>query len=265
MTLYYVKPTDLAQAIEFNANKIYMRYGQVIGVTVTSNALSQSAFVNLQIRPFNTLLYNNNDIKIYSLTLSQFQQITFRDYLPELFLYKNIHQTGTELDFDMLNDQSKALLTEEVERLKLVNITWIEPLAPEYWDGVSTTIPALLQTQLLTGDLPVVTNQLGSVASGIISSVLDSGLQTISFDLDPDDIYRGVYYLATSSNPSEKVKFRVNGMVSYANAEYVGKKDNLYIYKFYTLVDSNLSIIIKHTSSFNLRIFNKNPITNYAI
>lgn len=265
MTFNYVKPTDLAKDIEFGARRIYMRYGEVIGVTVTNLPINAaSSVVNLMIKPYTEEKYSLST-KTYRLNLTQFQQINFRDYLPELYLFTEIHETGNESDFENLSTNDKQELTNELSRSNDLDIAWIQPLEAPFWNNSDSTIPELLRTQFKISTVPTVTNELGVVNFGIIGSVLDSGAETIQFEMDSEMISAGVYYIATTKNPSQKVKYKFNNAVSYSTAEYIGKYNFQFIYKIYTLEPAYLEVLIKHSEVFSAKIFNRNPIITYSI
>jgi hypothetical protein len=264
MLFNYVKPTDLAKDIEFAARRIYMRYGQVVGITITNNPQTSTNVANLIIRPYNSGTYSTST-KTYALSLSNFQLITFRDYFPELFVYQEIHETGNETAFLALSQPALDALTAEVNNLKDLELYWITPLAPSYWNTTDTTLVQLLETQFHMLATPTLTAPLGTVASGIISSEIDvDTFHKVAFTTSTQ-IGKGVYYLGLNKIPSGKVQYKLNGAGSYSTATYVGKYNNQHIYSFYSFEDYTIQLLITSADSFTVKIYDRNPIIDYTI
>lgn len=262
MTFNYVTPLYLSADLIFNTRKVYMRYGQIVGCTVTNNNQLYSSFVNLIVKNFNQNKYSQHS-KIYNLTLSQFQQITFRYDFPELYLFQEIHEDGNENDFDALPDITA--LTDEYARSSNIDLIWIEPNDAPYWTLTETTIPELLEIQFKIASLPTVTNSIGTFNAGTIESALDSGLHKVRFEMDSEEISKGVYYIGVSVNPSMKVKYKFNNAVSYSDATYLGIKSTYRIFQISTLEDAFLEILIQNSTAFNIVIYNRNPFIDYGI
>lgn len=264
MIFNYVKPSDLAIDLEFATKRIYMRYGQVVAVTVTNNALTNTVVCNLIIKPYNSGVYSTQT-KTYSLNLSNFQQVTFRDYFPELFVYQEIHDTGIESSFLLLTQPELDALTQEVNNLKDFEIHWITPLAPSYWNATDNTLAELLHTQFKMNLEPAPTGVLGTLASGVISSELDVDVfNKITFTTDTL-ISKGVYYVGLNKVPTGKVEFKLNGAGTYSTATYIGKYNNQHIYSFYSFENATIEMKITSSDTFNMKIYFRNPIVDYSI
>lgn len=264
MIFNYVKPTDLAKDIEFGARRVYMRYGQVVAITITNNPITSGNIANLIIKPYNTGTYSTST-KTYTMSLSNFQQITFRDYFPELFIYKEIHETGNETDFLELTQPELDALTAEVNNFNNLELYWITPLNPDYWNSTDTTLEELLTTQFNMLATPTIISPLGTVVDGVIESEIDvDTFHKVAFTTSTE-IGKGVYYFGLNKIPTGKVQYKLNGAGSYSQATYVGKYNNQFIYSFYSLEDYTIQLLITSANSFDVKIYSRNPIINYAI
>ena len=62
-------------------------------------------------------------------------------------LFQEIHESGNETAFLALSQPAIDNLTTEVNNLKDLELYWITPLAPSYWNNTDTTLTELITTQ----------------------------------------------------------------------------------------------------------------------
>ena len=124
MILINQKPSDILAKLE-QGKSIFCKFGELYQLKVNVRNIKRADFVEMYFRSYGNAYYNS-DLKAHPQSLEDFLTLELREYYPELFVYSQINNTGTEVQFDVIKNSATQLPigieTKTVDLCSVVNV-----------------------------------------------------------------------------------------------------------------------------------------------